>query len=194
MKHLLLSTTLFALGLGACSDLPTASQPASNASGETVTAESKSAPDKSTVMEIAWEELLPEGEEERLAELYREQATQVNLIGEGAAGDIAQQIGSFSTVPGLDGQRVRLPGYTVPFDYGVDAEITEFLLVPYFGACLHAPPPPPNQTIFITTDKAIKLADLAQAVWVEGTLRATRQETALAAAAYTIEMDSIEDY
>ena len=137
---------------------------------------------------------MPEGEEERLAELYREQASQINLIGEGDAGDIAQQIGSFNTVPALDGQRIRLPGYTVPFDYGVDAEITEFLLVPYFGACLHAPPPPPNQTIFVTTDKAIKLADLAQAVWVEGTLRTTKQETALAAAAYTIEMDAIEDY
>lgn len=143
---------------------------------------------------ITWEDLVPEGEEERLIALYQQQAARVSQIEEGGPGDVALQIGSFSTVPEYDGQRIRLPGYTVPFEYGVDAKITEFLLVPYYGACLHAPPPPPNQTIYVTTSAPIELADLAQAVWVEGTLRANKQETALADAAYTIEMDVIETY
>ena len=146
------------------------------------------------VRELSWEELVPEGEEERLAEIYAEQLERVAGLQEGGAGDVATQIGSFTTVPEFDGTRVRLPGYTVPFDYGVDAEITEFLLVPYFGACLHAPPPPPNQTIYVKTSSPIKLIDLAQAVWVEGTLRTTRQETELADAAYTIELAITEDY
>ena len=107
---------------------------------------------------------------------------------------MATQIGSFTTVTDYDGVKVRLPGYTVPFDYGYEAEISEFLLVPYFGACLHAPPPPPNQTIYVTTSAPIKLVDLAQAVWVEGTLRSTRQSTELADAAYTIELAITEDY
>lgn len=143
---------------------------------------------------LAWEDLIPEGEEARLVELYKKQAAKVSQIEEGGAGDVATQIGSYSTVDTYTGQRVRLPGYTVPFEYGVDAEISEFLLVPYYGACLHAPPPPPNQTIYVTTAKPIKLADLAQAVWIEGTLRTSKAETALADAAYTIEMDVIETY
>jgi hypothetical protein len=133
-------------------------------------------------------------EEERLVELYKQQAAKVSQIEEGGVGDVAVQIGSYATVAAFEGQRVRLPGYTVPFEYGVDAKISEFLLVPYYGACLHAPPPPPNQTIYIKTSKPIQLADLAQAVWIEGILRLTQQETALADAAYTIEMDVIETY
>lgn len=148
------------------------------------------------VTEIGWEDLMPEGEEERLAEMYQSQMALLygGGIAEGSAADAAVQIGTFNTVKELDGMKVRLPGYTVPFEYGAQAEITEFLLVPYFGACIHAPPPPPNQTIFVKTDTPIKLKDLAQAVWVEGTLRTQTQESDLADAAYTIEMTLVEKY
>ncbi|MEL6568947.1 MAG: DUF3299 domain-containing protein [Pseudomonadota bacterium] len=149
------------------------------------------------VRELGWEELLPEGEEERLAQLYQQQMAMLyggSPIEEGSAADIAVQIGTFNTVPELNGVRVRIPGYTVPFDFSADANITEFLLVPYFGACLHAPPPPPNQTLFIMTDEPIKIRDLAQAVWIEGTLYTQTQESELADAAYTIQMDQIEVY
>jgi hypothetical protein len=82
----------------------------------------------------------------------------------------------------------------VPFEYGADAQIKEFLLVPYFGACLHAPPPPPNQTIFVIAEKPIKMKDLAQAVWIEGTIYTQTQESELADAAYTIKLTAIEEY
>ncbi len=151
----------------------------------------------SKVQEIGWEELMPEGEEERLTELYQQQI--ILLYGgggveEGSSADQAIQIGTFNTVPELAGQTVRIPGYTVPFEYGSDAEISEFLLVPYFGACLHAPPPPPNQTIFVRSETPIKLRDLAQAVWVEGELRTETAESPLASAAYTIVLDRVTDY
>ncbi len=146
---------------------------------------------------LTWEELVPEGEEERLIALYAEQYARTGSpenVEEGGATDVAEQIGSYATVAELAGERVRLPGYTVPFDYGVDAEITEFLLVPYYGACLHLPPPPPNQTIYVTSQTPIKLADLAQAVWIEGVVRITTENTALADAAYTIELFGLEAY
>ena len=73
-------------------------------------------------------------------------------------------------------------------------EISEFLLVPYFGACIHAPPPPPNQTIFVRTDDPILLKDLPQAVWIEGTLHAQKQESDLADAAYIIDLSRVEKY
>ncbi|MEL6662147.1 MAG: DUF3299 domain-containing protein [Pseudomonadota bacterium] len=149
------------------------------------------------IRELGWEELLPEGEEERLAQLYQEQMAMLyggSPIAEGSAADVAVQIGTFNTVPELNGRKVRIPGYTVPFDFSADAQISEFLLVPYFGACLHAPPPPPNQTLFIMTDDPIQIKDLAQAVWIEGTLYTQTQESELADAAYTIEMSNIEVY
>lgn len=148
------------------------------------------------VRELGWEELLPEGEEERLTQLYQQQMMLLYTqpVEEGSASDIAVQIGTFNTVPELNEAKIRLPGYTVPFEFGADAEISEFLLVPYYGACLHAPPPPPNQTIFVITEEPIKIRDLAQAVWVEGTMYTQTQETELAGAAYTIKMDRLEIY
>ena len=112
------------------------------------------------VTEIGWEELMPEGEEERLAEMYQAQMAMLYSgagVAEGSAADTAVQIGTFNVVKDLDGMKVRLPGYTVPFEYGANAEIKEFLLVPYYGACLHAPPPPPNQTVFVKSDEKIRL-------------------------------------
>ncbi len=149
------------------------------------------------VREIGWEELMPEGEEERLAQLYQQQMALLysgGPIAEGSAADQMIQIGTFNTVKELNEIKVRIPGYTVPFEYGANAEITEFLLVPYYGACLHAPPPPPNQTVFAMTDEPIKLRNLAQAVWIEGTMFTQTQESELADAAYTIRVDRVETY
>lgn len=149
------------------------------------------------VREIGWEELMPEGEEERLAQLYQQQMSMLysgGPIAEGSAGDQMIQIGTFNTVKELNEIKVRIPGYTVPFEFGANAEITEFLLVPYYGACLHAPPPPPNQTVFAMTEEPIKLRNLAQAVWIEGTMYTQTQESELADAAYTIRVDKVETY
>lgn len=149
------------------------------------------------VRDVAWEDLMPEGEEERLAQMYQAQMSMLYggaMIAEGSAADTSVQIGTFNTVAELNGASVRIPGYTVPFEYGSKAEITEFLLVPYFGACIHSPPPPPNQTIFVKTDVPIKLKDLAQAVWIEGTMLTSTQRSDLADAAYTIEMTSVATY
>lgn len=160
-------------------------------------AERKAALEARGVREIGWEELMPAGEEEKLAELYREQMAMLYSSGpivEGSAADAMVQIGTFNTVPELNGLKVRLPGYTVPFDFAADARIEEFLLVPYFGACIHAPPPPPNQTVFVIADEPLQLKDLAQAVWIEGTLYAQTQESELADAAYTIQLERLEEY
>ncbi|MFN7163360.1 MAG: DUF3299 domain-containing protein [Hyphomonas sp.] len=149
------------------------------------------------VQRIGWEDLMPAGEEERLAQMYQAQMAMLYSgagVAEGSAADVAVQIGTFNTVKELNGKKIRIPGYTVPFEYGADAQIKEFLLVPYFGACIHAPPPPPNQTVFIISDKPIKMKDLAQAVWIEGTIYTQTQESELADAAYTIKLTGIEEY
>ncbi|WOR15025.1 DUF3299 domain-containing protein [Hyphomonas sp. FCG-A18] len=152
--------------------------------------------DLSAYRELGWEELMPPGEEERLAQIYQQQMAMLysSPIAEGSAADAMVQIGTFNTVKELNETKIRIPGYTVPFEYGSNAMISEFLLVPYYGACIHAPPPPPNQTIFVMADEPIKLRDLAQAVWINGTIYTQTQESELADAAYTIKVDSVEVY
>ena len=54
----------------------------------------------------------------------------------------------------LDGKQVKIPGFIVPLDVAKDGTVSEFFLVPYFGACIHVPPPPPNQIVYVTTSRA----------------------------------------
>lgn len=154
--------------------------------------------DKDGYEEIIWEDLMPEGEEERLQEMYaiqmQELANGGGMVQEGSAADQAVQIGTFNVVDELDGVKIKLPGYTVPFDFSPNAEITEFLLVPYYGACLHAPPPPPNQTLYVKTSKPMKIGELDRAVWVRGTLKTEQQSSELADTAYTLIMDDVTEY
>jgi len=158
--------------------------------------EAEVARDLGAYRELGWEELMPPGEEEKLAQIYQQQMAMLysSQIVEGSAADSMVQIGTFNTVKELNETKIRIPGYTVPFEYGSNAEITEFLLVPYYGACIHAPPPPPNQTIFVMAEDPIRLRDLAQAVWINGTIYTQTQESELADAAYTIRVDSVEIY
>ena len=72
-----------------------------------------------------------------------------------------------AVVPELHGQRVKLPGYLLPLEYE-DKKITEFLLVPWFGACIHTPPPPPNQIVFVTMEQGYRSEQQFEPVWVWG--------------------------
>ena len=71
--------------------------------------------------------------------------------------------------PALDGTRIRIPGYVLPLEYE-GTSVKEFLLVPYVGACIHVPPPPPNQMVFVTARASFEAEGLFAPVWVEGTL------------------------
>lgn len=145
-------------------------------------------------VEIKWDDLMPEGEFERLQAIYEQQIRmlyQAEPIIEGSEADQMMQFGTFNVVEELDGENVRIPGYIVPLDLQ-DGKVTEFLLVPYFGACIHSPPPPPNQTVYVTSKEPVEFS--WDAFWLEGTLTTEKAESELAAAAYTLELDRIEPY
>lgn len=72
--------------------------------------------------------------------------------------------------PVLDGQKIRMPGYALPLEF-VEAGVSEFLLVPYVGACIHVPPPPPNQMVLVKLNQTYKMESLYDPVWVTGVLR-----------------------
>lgn len=93
----------------------------------------------------------------------------------------------------LDGQRIRLPGYVVPLDMGADS-IDEFLLVSYLGACIHVPPPPPNQIVYVKSPKPVKSDGLFMAVWITGKLATERKDSELGLAGYSMVADSVEPY
>jgi len=214
MKHLkthLIATVLTA-GLIGCSN-PAADAPAAETKSKQSQAENNITP---IVTEIAWEDLMPAGEDELLESLYvefyqnlekkmfqnstslaeaaRQQGTDITTIAEGSADDTMEQIGTFNVVKDLNGKRIRVPGYVVPFDFSADAEHKEFLLVPYFGACLHTPPPPPNQIILVKAETAAKITNIEDPVWLEGTLKTGEFLSDLGNSAYELELSKLEPY
>jgi hypothetical protein len=71
-------------------------------------------------------------------------------------------------VEDLHGRLVGMPGYLLPLEI-IGAKVTEFLLVPYIGACIHVPPPPPNQIVYVKIiKKAYRHKGLNDPVWVTG--------------------------
>ena len=88
---------------------------------------------------------------------------------------------------------IRIAGYVVSLDAN-RKQISEFLLVPYFGACIHLPPPPANQIILVRLKKPTpKLASM-DTVGVQGMLREARVDTGLAVTGYTLEGSISEPY
>ena len=74
----------------------------------------------------------------------------------------------------IEGKLIRVPGYVVPLlgDFGGDFEtLEEFLLVPVYGMCIHVPPPPPNQVIYVKMNEHVEVEKLFDAVWVTGQLQ-----------------------
>ena len=78
----------------------------------------------------------------------------------------------------LDGQTVRIPGYLLPLEFS-GKEITEFLLVPWVGACIHTPPPPPNQIVHVKSDKPVGNVTLFAPIWVTGRMSTVASKKSL---------------
>lgn len=86
-------------------------------------------------------------------------------------------------VKALDKQKLKLPGYIIPIKFNTSS-VSEFLLVPYVGACIHTPPPPENQIVYVSLEKPLETQDLWAPVWVSGTMKAQLSMTKFATAGY----------
>ena len=91
----------------------------------------------------------------------------------------------------FNGQMVRLAGYVVPLETDGTA-LKEFLLVPYYGACIHVPPPPPNQTVFVRAKDGLSVRRLFDTVAVTGRFNTERRAGELADAGYVLDATAIE--
>jgi hypothetical protein len=113
----------------------------------------------------------------------------------GEAGPAAAQQSEYAPVnKELDGKRVKVPGFIVPLDVAKDGTVSEFFLVPYFGACIHVPPPPPNQIVYVKAKKGIALDSIYEAYWITGLMSLQNKSTRLGAAAYSLDADLVEIY
>ena len=135
--------------------------------------------------DMEWLDLMPKEEVEALKNA---QGLPVDHNAKG------EQEGSFVTVPGVNNTKIRLAGYVVPVEQTDDGQMTEFFFVPYFGACIHVPPPPPNNIVYVKMAKPIPAADMFSAYWLEGTIKTERLSNDIAATAYVMSGDSLKLY
>ena len=150
------------------------------------------------VRELEWEELMPEGWDP-FAELDALTSDELGSLSDDSVRAVElynayqEAVRSAPVVTELDGQQVRLPGFMVPLDFE-NTEISEFLLVPYFGACIHVPPPPSNQIVYVKTVAAYPMRELFDPVWVTGELRTEAHLNDVGDAGYTLQATIIEPY
>lgn len=146
--------------------------------------------------ELDWPALIPEG-----APVIPPQLTplhDLSQIGDALAAEAApaarQQAPAAPVVKALDKQQVKLPGYIVPLEVSEEGRTTEFLLVPYYGACIHVPPPPSNQIVHIFSEMGVRVEDLYQPYWIEGRMQVKASSSELADAGYQMEAEKIYAY
>ena len=143
---------------------------------------------KDASQEIDWLELMPEEDLNLL-----ENMPEVSHEGDGPAA-LPDEIMAGRVVPEMDGRSGRIPGFVVPLKTTQDMRILEFFLVPYYGACIHVPPPPPNQIIHVKYKKGFKLEALYDPVWIEGTLKIEKTENDIASSSYSIVAENVSPY
>lgn len=149
---------------------------------------------------LEWTDLMPEDDLallESLPEIEHNysQPSPFDDVSDDPSASLWQQVLSSAKVrEEYNNQRVRLPGFIVPLEFDENQHVTSFFLVPYFGACIHVPPPPPNQIIYVTDATNLTADMMYTPFWITGTLTTDSMSHDLAFAAYSLKADHIEEY
>ena len=137
---------------------------------------------------LMWEELTPPPD--------------MNIVEKYNKGELDQsQIMSYITKlmnqvqPELNNTYVKMPGYLVPLNLTRNQMATEFLLVPSQGACIHTPPPPPNQTVYLTIKEGMKVTEAASIpYWITGKLTTQKKTSEYTDALYSMQVEEVVKY
>lgn len=105
-----------------------------------------------------------------------------------------QALKSTKVVKSMNGKQIQIPGFVVPISGNDEKKVTEFFIVPYFGACIHLPPPPPNQVIFGKITEGFKLDSIYEPFLFSGKLSLQQTNHSLGDASYQIDVDEIVPY
>ncbi|WP_019605803.1 DUF3299 domain-containing protein [Teredinibacter turnerae] len=157
---------------------------------------------------VEWVELMPDDDLEALLNppAYLDniaEGSEADQIGNQAAEAAAKQsndryqqaLTSTKVRPEFNQRKISIPGFIVPLAFDENMVITEFFLVPFFGACIHAPPPPPNQMIYIRYPKGLKLENLYDPYVAEGSLIVEGHKSdGMGAASYSMNVDNLSPY
>ncbi|GAP34888.1 hypothetical protein ISF6_0371 [Piscinibacter sakaiensis] len=195
-----LAAALLALGLPRAEAQATAAGPAPKA------ADSRAAPARPAaapaapaarggVREITWDALMP-ADWDPMKGIKAANFGMFSDADPRAAALLKEMRDSWDNAPvnaAMNGATVRIPGYVVPLEES-KAGLSEFLLVPYFGACIHSPPPPANQIIHVLRKTPVKGIQSMDPVWVAGTLKTSRSDTFMGVSGYQLEASVVEPY
>jgi uncharacterized protein len=190
MKRLL--TVLIALACGATAALAQTATPPDKAGA----APAKTAtPAKSAYREIVWDELVPKDWDpfKEMKDLNLSALSDADPRAAAMMKRLRDVWDNAPVNPKMENQAVRIPGYVVPLD-DAQAGLKEFLLVPYFGACIHTPAPPSNQIVHVVPRSVAKGFRSMDTVWVSGTLKAAKSDTAMGVSGYRLDAVIVEPY
>ncbi|MFK7890842.1 MAG: DUF3299 domain-containing protein [Granulosicoccus sp.] len=161
---------------------------------------SDDAADIGDATELQWGDLIPEGFMPAPSPIANMTQEQIDKLFDGSEesnrelAEIEEMMSYAPTVAGLNGQLVKLPGYVVPLDFDGQTRLSEFLLVPYYGACIHTPPPPANQVVHANAEETITVDNTYDPVWAIGTMRTETVVSNLAEAGYKLDILAIRPY
>jgi len=148
--------------------------------------------------ETDWLQLMPKADQEALEQMPEidhdspeAQGTFTEKGGMKQAKGLPAVMYSTKTVAAMNGKDIRIGGYPVPLESDAKGNSTLFFLVPYPGACIHVPPPPPNQLILVRYPKGLKLADIYTPLWVTGKVKVEKVSNDLADAAYALDAQKV---
>lgn len=152
------------------------------------------------VTEILWEDLIPDDFVPPENPYINMSEQEIDKLMDGSAESnaiiesINEKLAYAPVVPELDGKLVKIPAYITPLEFEGQSKISEFLLVPYVGACIHVPPPPSNQIVFAKVREAIPFNDMYEPVWAIGTIRTETVTSDLAESGYRLEVERVLPY
>ncbi len=138
--------------------------------------------------EVDWLELMPEEDLELL-----ENMPEITHEGNEPA-ELPDELMTGNVVSEFDGQDIRIGGFIVPLEHEDDKRVTEFFLVPYYGACIHVPPPPPNQIIHVSYPEGVHVDVLYEPYWIQGKLSTEQVSNDVADSSYTMDADDVTLY
>ncbi len=145
--------------------------------------------------ETSWDDLLPKGWDPMAAfkHLDLSKLKDGDPRADEALLNLRQAWDAAPANEAMNGATIRIAGFLVPLEWG-DKKLKEFLLVPYFGACIHAPPPPANQIIHVIAEPPAKGMQAMEPVWVEGTLAIALSDTDMGRSSYRMKARSVSKY
>jgi uncharacterized protein len=194
-KHFFLSAVLICLLSGlAGSAAALGSEKAGYKVGDRLKQHASAA--KSSYKEVTWDDLMPE-DWDPMADFKKLDFSKLqdsDPRAQEALMNLKEAWKNAPIAPAMDGARVRIPGFIVPLEV-VHHQISEFLLVPYFGACIHVPPPPANQIIHVFPVKPLKKGmESMDAIWISGVLKVIPSDTDMGSASYQMKAEVVEPY